>query len=246
MPVIPLFSSALPEMCRMEIRRRHPHARFLPPDPALPAPICHHPDTLLCTIPGYLFLPQTYYYANAAFFDDIARLANVTLCTLSTPHGSAYPADAAYNGVLCGRYLLGKTAILAPEIPDTAKKCGYTPISVRQGYAACSAIVLGDALFTSDPSILRAVGEFPAITATRLDAFPIALPGYDCGFPGGCCGLVGDTLYWFGTPDAQVLTPVHTHCRMHGITECVLWESPRLTDYGGIRVVQGTDAIKGR
>ena len=54
MPVIPLFSSALPEMCRMEIRRRHPHARFLPPDPALPAPICHHPDTLLCTIPGYL------------------------------------------------------------------------------------------------------------------------------------------------------------------------------------------------
>lgn len=246
MPVIPLFSSALPEKCRTEIRRSLPHARFLPPDPALPAPIRCHPDTLVCTLPGYLFLPREYYRANAAFFDDIAENADVTLCPLSTPHGNTYPADAAYNGVLCGRYLLGKTAILAPEIPDTAKKRGYTPLSVRQGYAACSTIVLGDALFTTDPSILRATAALSAISTTRLDPFPIALPGYDCGFPGGTCGSVGNTLYWFGTPDTPALAPVHDHCRTHGIAECVLYDSPGLTDCGGIRVAGGINSMEGR
>lgn len=238
MPEIPLFSSALPEPVQAKIRQKLPYARFLPPDPALPAPICHHPDTLVCTIPGYLFLPDTYYRANAAFFDGIAADAAVMLCPLSTPHGNAYPADAAYNGTACGSYLIGKAVILAPEIPDTAEKCGYTPLSVRQGYAACSTIVLGDTLFTVDPSILRAAAGVPGITAIPLEPFSIALPGYNSGFPGGACGLVGDTLYWFGTPYADALAPVHDHCRSHGIAECVLCDTYGLMDYGGIRVVR--------
>ncbi len=246
MPEIPLFSSALPRKVQDAILSRLPHARFLPMDPALPAPIRCHPDTLVCTLPGYLFLPVDYYRANASFFDDVAADADVTLCPLHTPHGSAYPADAAYNGVLCGRYLLGKTAILAPEIPDIARKHGYIPVSVHQGYAACSTIVLDNTLFTADPSILHTTAGLSGITATRLDPFPIALPGYNCGFPGGICGQVGETLYWFGTPDTPALSPVHTYCRAHGIEECALSDTHENTDFGGIRVAKGIDSTKGR
>ncbi len=237
MPEIPLFSSALPPSVQDVIRSRLPRARFLPPDPALPAPIRHHPDTLVCTLPGHLFLPDTYYRANAAFFDEIAADAGVTLCPLSTPHGSAYPADAAYNGVVCGRYLFARTDTLASGIVECARRAGYTPVSVRQGYAACSAIVLGVALFTADPSILHAAVGLPGISVFPLTPFSIALPGYSCGFPGGACGLVGDTLYWFGTPDAPALTAVHAYCMSRGIAECVLCETPGLADCGGIRVI---------
>ena len=137
-----------------------------------------------------------------------------------------------------GSCIIGKTAILAPEIPDTAGKCGYTPLSVRQGYTACSTIVLGDTLFTADPSILHAASGLPGITAIPLEPFSISLPGYNSGFPGGACGLVGDTLYWFGPPDADALAPVHDHCRSHGIAECALWDTHGLMDYGGIRVAR--------
>lgn len=246
MTEIPLFSSALSKKVQAEILYRLPHARFLPTDPALPAPICHHPDTLVCTIPGYLFLPQDYYRINTKFFDDIAAEAAVTVCPVSTPHGDVYPADAAYNGVICGRYFIGKISILAPEISAVAEKCGYTLLSVRQGYAACSTIVLGEALFTSDLSILRAVDGQAGIMVTPLDPFPITLPGYNCGFPGGTCGLVGDTLYWFGTPDSLAITPIHDHCQTHGIVECVLWERRGVVDCGGIRVVRGINTKRER
>lgn len=240
MPEVPLFSSALPEDTKTEIARHLPYAQFLPPDPALPEPICHHPDTLVCTIPGFLFLPQVYYQTNRIFFDALAAHSGVIICPLPGIHGKRYPEDAGYNACLCGRYCIGKLDALSPGITDKALQAGYTPVSVRQGYTACACLVLQNTLFTADPSVQRTCASLTGISVCSLPPLPVKLPGYACGFIGGCGGLCGNVLYWFGRPNHIDLAPVHTYCRQHGITECPLSvsDTPGLWDYGGIRIAR--------
>ena len=65
-------------------------------------------------------------------------------------------------------------------------------LNVPQRYARCSTAVINEnAVITTDESIYRMCRN-NNIDALKIDGNDIKLEGYDCGFIGGCCGLISE------------------------------------------------------
>ena len=204
----------------------------LPPDPALPAPVASHPDMLLFSIGDALVVHRSYYEAAQAEIDRILAYSGLRPVLTDCPRGSVYPLDVGLNALLCGKYLFGRTDALAPEILTLAAENGITPVHIRQGYAGCSGLVIGDAIATADPSLTRAASShgIPVIPAPKEE---ITLPGYDHGFFGGCGGVWRNMVFLCGTlsPNPDFSSSPH----LRGKAIYFLSANP-LFDCGGIKI----------
>lgn len=196
----------------------------------LSAPIAHHPDMLFFNPPKeeITILSNGYYAVNRRFFDGFGALK---LCLDNAELSDKYPSDVAFDAVGIGDALYCLEAHTAEEV----KGCFDRVVNVRQGYAACSTLVLNDrAAVTADKGIAAAL-KADGIEVLTVCEGGIALPGYNCGFIGGASAVINGKVIFFGSitshPDGKEIL---AFCCEHG---CEVVDFPQfsLTDYGSVR-----------
>ncbi|MBR4961146.1 MAG: hypothetical protein IKY52_09635 [Clostridia bacterium] len=233
-PVLAAVSAAIPTPALADLQTFCETVVLLPPDPLLPAPVASHADMLLFAIDDALVVHRSYYAIAQQEIDRILVFTGFRLVLTDCPRGNRYPMDIALNALLCGSFLFGRLDALAPEILSIADQTGITPVHIRQGYAGCSGIALGNAVATADPSLTRAA------SACGIDVIPvpdrkILLPGYDHGFFGGCAGVWGNTVFLCGVPDPAEYSVFLHQAEIRCFSVYTLSSIP-LYDCGGIRL----------
>lgn len=200
----------------------------LPPLTSLPKPIASHADTLIASVSDEFFVYKDYKESDKLF-----RALGLPCTVISAAAGNVYPFDAALNCFTVGDRLVCREKSVAPEILAFAKKRGYKTLNVRQGYAHCSCVPVGDGILTSDRGIFHAA-EKAGIDTAFVRSAGISLPGYSGGFIGGTCGTVGRIVVFFGDlrriPDGE---KAENFIKSKGFDPYYLSDKPPV-DYGGI------------
>ena len=180
----------------------------LKPYDLLDAPVGTHADMLICKIEDTVFTFKDYYYNNVELFLKIKEKCKVVLvegCKREYPH------DVKLNVLLVGKNLFGRLDSVAKEVLECAKENGYKLINVKQGYAACSCLVVNEnAVITSDIGIYSALLK-ESIKALLVSTESITLSGYSCGFIGGSGGVFDNVLYIFGDIKSHIDCDRITH-----------------------------------
>ncbi len=187
----------------------------------------YHADTLVCCVkPGVWVCDPA---VRAEYMNEL-------LITGKTALSGGYPSDCAYNcfvsdGVAYG----GKNADVV------IKESVESFITVAQGYAKCSTVVLGGGRFiTSDPSVATALTD-SGKEVLKVSNGGIRLNGYSCGFIGGCTGVLANNILAV-TGNAELLadySAIRYFCAVFGINVISLSEDPPY-DYGGLLPVTET------
>ncbi len=189
----------------------------LPPHPTLPTPIASHPDMLLFFANDFILCTKNYYEVATRELREIANECDVPVHCIDQECGSEYPYDVLLNAVPIGKHLLCNPKTVAQEL----LRLGLIPIGINQGYTKCSTLPLGsDALITADASIASAARK-AGIDVLQIATGHVDLPGYDCGFIGGCTSFAPrggtDTILFCGAlsrhPDSK---KIEDFCSRHG------------------------------
>lgn len=199
-------------------------------DSRLPGPVQFHPDLQTCPLPD----KQMFVLKNSPLQPALKALGFSLRETQCEPSGT-YPGDALCGCFPWGPWLVGNPKAIDRAIAQEAQKQGLQPLPVRQGYSACSvALVDGESAITADQGMFQAL-RTKGFAVLLIRPGHIALPGYDTGFIGGCCGkLAPDKLAFAGAlsshPDGERMREfLHSRC----VAPVELRESP-LVDVGGI------------
>ena len=110
-----------------------------------------HPDSLLFPLPdGSLLVFADYYRENRELFESTG------LCFVTTdePVGAEYPRDVPLNALPLGGVLYGRL----DSVSDVIKSAYGRHVNVKQGYARCSVLALGErAAVTADRGLAYAL-----------------------------------------------------------------------------------------
>ncbi|MBE6563137.1 MAG: hypothetical protein E7660_05315 [Ruminococcaceae bacterium] len=205
---------------------------LLPPDKKLADPVCHHPDMILTVIGNKLICDGDYYRENIYFMKEMCDRLGLEAVLSEAPRGEKYPHDTGFNVLVTDRYIFGNLKYTAPEVLAAAKEIGLEAVNVKQGYTACSTLLLSDTAVTADRGILEAAkGRLPAL---EVEAGSVVLEPYDTGFIGGATAYLDGVLYTFG--ELQGFGELKALLRKKNITLCPLFEG-KLTDFGGIKFI---------
>lgn len=108
-----------------------------------------------------------------------------------------YPKDILCNAKLVGDNLFCNTKYIDKGVLHYCKEKKINVVHVNQGYAGCSICKVSDhAIITADRHIAVKASEV-GCKALKVDNSEISLPGYNCGFIGGCAGLVAPGVLLF-------------------------------------------------
>ena len=178
------IGSLVSDKCRSTLEKLNIPFAVMPDNPYLPSPLCSHPDMSAVNVYGKVFSS-----GELAKFLDCADT--------SEKFGEKYPKDVLFNGfTLCHRLFCNEKSF-SKTVIAFAKECGYGIVNVKQGYAKCSTLVLGDkGIITADSSIANAASKVCKVL--RINEGGILLPPYDYGFIGGASFVIGSTVYFFG------------------------------------------------
>ena len=142
-------------------------------------PISGHPDSFFC------------------------RLGRQILWALDGELRPGYPGECSMNALVMGGRLYGRIPSLSPRLLAAAEREGLDLVPVRQGYAACAVLALGEtAAITADEGMGKALKE-NGVHVLIVSGEGIALPGYDNGFWGGAATVLDRTVWFFGDAAAH-------------------------------------------
>ena len=226
-----LCSPFLPREIRAEIEKAgNMQCIEIPPCDTLPVPVNSHPDMLFFNPPNstVTVLSKRYHAVNSRFFEKFTA-ENLILDDVAL--GSEYPSDVPFDAIGMGSTLYCLEAHTSAEV----KKLFHRTVNVRQGYAACSTLILNEATaITADKNIAKAL-KSDGITVHVISPEGISLPGYGCGFIGGASAVINGNAIFFGDlkkhPDGERITEI---CRAVDVKPIDFPHLP-LTDYGSIR-----------
>ena len=141
-----------------------------------------------------------------------------------------YPKDALYNIVRFKNFYIHNdfTEINIKKYFDE-NKIGH--FKVKQGYTRCSVIPLPNFLLTSDYGIYKSLRD--KIDIRLVESDKVELDGFDQGFLGGTCGLVGDKLIFTGDIRKHKAYPdIKEICQSQNIE--IIFPNCKLIDLGSI------------
>ncbi|MDR0287169.1 MAG: hypothetical protein LBI03_05625 [Clostridiales bacterium] len=177
----------------------------LKPHKSLANPVSCHPDMIFSVI-----AKNTVVYAPDCDENILADMSNfgIELICGKTFLKDTYPYDIAYNTLTVDRIFYHNIYYTDSVVLSEYAKREILPVNVKQGYTGCSSKIICRrsgkiAAVTSD------MGMYKAMQSQNINVFyfknfsKIALPGYDHGFIGGCCGYdnEADILYIMGNLD---------------------------------------------
>ena len=195
----------------------------LEPLPGLNDIVADHADTLICELDGFFFAPR----------EVIERLPPTVQGFRSVqarPHG-AYPDDVCLNALLVGDRLFARLESLSDELWRAAEE-KFKLVNIKQGYAKCSALALGDCVITADRGLASALGR-EGIAMLLIPPGKIALEGCEYGFIGGASFFDKNRqrAVFFGSLPELFADEVRDFCASAGAEVVEL--SGELTDFGG-------------
>lgn len=209
---------------------------FLPPYDALATPVSAHADMLLFVLESKILCYDEYYKENKSIFDKIEAQGYEPV-RIKEKCSATYPNDIALNALKIGDKILCNERYTSKELLSIAKEYGYKIISVKQGYTACSTLVLNDnSAITADPSVQIAL-ENEGVSVLKIGEGDITLQGYSYGFIGGASFVFEGTVYFFGD--------ILTHKDGKKITEFIKGQNMEVfsifdggvCDFGGGKVI---------
>ena len=224
--------SKIPLPCKASLESRGFRVLPLPPFSALDPRVASHPDMLILPLHGHLFAHERYYKEASAELCRIAKDASLSLTLTSDEIGKEYPRDVRMNAAVIGNNIIGKKDAVSHEIIDLALRHQMHFENVKQGYAKCSSVVLGDkAMITADRGIAAACRAL-SLDALEIKSGSVLLDGYDYGFIGGASGVYDKTVFFCGDlslhPDGDNIV---AFCQKHGFEAVSLSKEP-LYDVG--------------
>ena len=230
---IAVLDCRTPRDALAELERRGFEPLLLPPHPALPAPVASHPDLLLFFTSRAVYTVASYQRLAARELSILCARTGLELCVVEEELGDAYPQHVLLDAAPLGSLLFCHPKYTARELTHSL---GYRVVPVRQGYAKCSTVPVGEtALLTADPSIASAAQAHGVDVLLIRPGF-VSLPGYNHGFLGGAASFSPNEtrreLFFCGElaahPDAEAITHF---CRRHQTEPISLGHLP-LTDVG--------------
>ena len=210
---------------------------LLPPSEKLGEAVASHPDMLMLFTEDALITERDYYESNRELIDSITDLSRRELILSDAEFKKEYPNDAIFNVGICGKQLFMKTDTAAKEIAEYRESRGYTAVSTKQGYPACTVLFLdGNHAITSDRGMAKIL-EKSGVLTTIIDNSPtISLPPHEYGFIGGCAGIYRGTVYFTGNldahPDCDKIKQALTDAKLNYTS---LSKGELLFDLGGLR-----------
>lgn len=197
-------------------------------------PISSHADMLICVIGSYFFCDKNYYSKNKNLFDKIESFGySPILCDIE--YKKTYPFDIQLNQAIVGNYIIGKKDACAKEILNFASNNEYTYISVKQGYAKCSSLILNEKAIVCADDRISSSALTLGIDVLKIEnsSENIVLNGYNYGFIGGASAVYNNTVFFFGDVSKHKnYESISAFCEKHGFNIKSLADSP-LTDVGG-------------
>lgn len=207
----------------------------LKPYKKLSPPVSAHADMLFCILDKTVFCYEDYVTENNLY--DIIRGEGYDLVFVSCECGQEYPSDVSLNVLVMGKTIFCNVKHTAKEIIDYANANGYTVCHVKQGYCACSTLVVDEnTAVTSDIGMERAllaVGKDVLLVENR----DIILSGYDCGFIGGATGNIGGSVCFFGNCKAMADGEKISKLLYDKNIDIKPISTGRVCDFGGIKVL---------
>ncbi len=207
----------------------------LPCHTRLAVPVASHADMLFFNADGKIFCPREYIKGKKELKKQLA-LRGYKVISCRTRLAERYPDDIAFNFATLGTRVVGRADKMAKRMSKYLQKHGFELINVKQGYAKCSTVVLGEsAAITADKHIAKAMQESGADVLKILNSqSAVKLEGYDYGFLGGACGVFESTVYFTGSLDQHPNgAEIKTFCQSHGF-DIISLSQNQLTDIGGI------------
>lgn len=213
---------------------------YLPPDKNIASPVSSHPDMIMFSLNNSLVVPAAYYNGNRDLIDTLVKRCELRLITTDCKREAEYPFDVSLNVLVCDGNAFSLKEHTAGEVRELTRELGYTLHNVKQGYAACSAVSLGNAVISADPSIIKSL-ENVGIDALKILPGHIILDGYNEGFIGGASGVCENTVYFLGNIDSHPDSKkIRRFIEAHGFDVFSLGDGG-LTDLGGIKFFSNKD-----
>lgn len=207
----------------------------LKPYSRLDLPIATHADMLLCVLDNTMFCYKDYCLKNIDLFNMIKE-QGYKIVTVEKKCERIYPNDISLNVLVIGKNLFCNKKYTAKEILEYAENNNYKTINVKQGYSACSTLVINDRLaITADVGIKIAL-EKENISVLLISSEGIKLEGYNCGFIGGSGAVLNNIAYFFGS--------IKNHPDFNKINKLLLENNIRIFeiipydvyDFGGVKL----------
>ncbi|MFH1846815.1 MAG: DUF6873 family GME fold protein [Candidatus Omnitrophota bacterium] len=166
------------------------------------------------------------------------RKHGIRLVSGKSDPSKKYPDTVPFNAMRVGNYLLHNLDYTDPVILENARNHGLKNINIKQGYARCSIVNVGDkAIITSDNGMTKQAREhgFDVLLVSPGD---VLLPGEKYGLLGGASGNLSDgTIVFLGDirlhPEAKRITEFF---KKHE-TEYIDLKGLPLYDAGGLLVI---------
>ena len=188
----------------------------------------YHADMQVLRINDTVFVAECFYEAYGKLFS-----CKLNIIPVDSPAG-AYPHNIALNAAFVSGRLFCKKSSLADEVKIYCEKNCIEIVDVKQGYAKCSTLILGDKGIVTADSGIAAAAEKCGIDVLKIRSGFINFEGADYGFIGGSSGLIGETVAFFGDismhPDGEAVT---AFIRQKGLNYLSLGEEI-LNDVGGL------------
>lgn len=201
----------------------------IPEFSALDFPVNAHPDMQAVNVCGKLFI-----HGENAALAELLQTRGIPFSPVSDKAGKSYPEDVSLNLFTAGGFLFANTKYASRDVLAFAESHGFSSACVKQGYAKCSSMLIGDAVVTADKAIYRAA-TMRGIDALLISPGFVGIEKYDTGFIGGASGTLakgktavfGDIL---SHPDGEKIL---AFAQNHG-EEIISFGNGALFDYGGI------------
>ncbi|MCY1713258.1 DUF6873 family GME fold protein [Caproiciproducens galactitolivorans] len=194
-------------------------------------PVCTHAD-MLCHHLGdnAIVVAKGEEYLKAALEQN--GFHTVYSCSVLEKN---YPKDVALNAARIGRNLIANQKALDTVIVDYCKKHQISILSTKQGYAKCSSVIVSENAVITEDSSIAAAAAGAAIQVLKIRPGFVKLDGYEYGFLGGACGMIGkNKLVFAGSIESHPdYCKIKAFCRNLNVQLLSLTEDP-LTDVGGI------------
>lgn len=153
----------------------------------LPVQVAHHPDM------QFLHIKDNKCVVIDKKVNFLSKLENIgfTITEAQNKYSLEYPFDIGLNCVILNNCVIGKIDYIDNSIKEELSD--YKFINVSQGYTKCSVCIIDEhSLITEDESIYRKLkNDFDVL---KIQSNCVELKGYNCGFFGGCTGLIDKNL----------------------------------------------------
>ncbi len=199
---------------------------WMPDNPLLDHRLSGHVDLSAIKLAGKMVVSR-HIYENKTIVKKITNRGIELICC-KREQCCAYPKDVNLCACVAGDYLIHNFRLTDEAVLENEK---LIRINVKQGYANCMILSLGNKIITADEGIASAAKE-NGLDVLKIEPGHIKLDGFNEGFIGGASFVCGKTVYFIGDisshPDAD---SIDAFIKAAGYEICCLG-SGWLTDTG--------------